>query len=82
VSTGRVDGPRTRPTGRVHGPWAVFAGRLHGPWTRASKNDTRVHGPCWSPKYSSVYSTRISARGQEKCVPSFSPDECCCNWVC
>jgi len=25
----------------------MFTGRGHGPWTRVSKNDTRVHGPCW-----------------------------------
>ena len=33
-------------------------GRDHGPWTRISRNDTRVHGPRWSPVYSSVHTTR------------------------
>jgi len=26
---------------------AVDTAREHGWWTRVSKNDTRVHGPCW-----------------------------------
>jgi len=39
----------------------------HIPWTRVPKNDTRVHGPCWSPVYPNT------ARRHGKSITSLTP---------